>query len=67
MKLEGTLPVPTLTATLDEPIGKAPRIVQIAGESKRGPGRGRGVRICGACRGEGHQRNSYECPARLAE
>ncbi len=66
MKLEGTLPIPTLTATLGPAIGKAWRTVRIDGARKRGPGRGRGVRICTRCRGKGHQRNSFDCPARPA-
>jgi hypothetical protein len=64
MKLEGKLPVPSLSAILGDPIGRKPRVVEIVGAPARGPGRGRGVRICGVCRGEGHQRNSFDCPKR---
>jgi hypothetical protein len=62
MKAIGKLPSPSLTAILGDPVGNAPRTVQVVGERKRGPGRGRGLRKCGACGALGHQANSYDCP-----
>jgi len=61
MKLEGHLPVPSLSATLFESASKLLAVQVTRGQRSR---RKLGARSCTACGGDGHQRNSSKCPAR---
>lgn len=65
MKLEGTLPVPRLTATVLPAIGRAPRLVIIHGDRGwrrrlENPPTGH-VHICQGCGEPGHHRGSQRC------
>lgn len=59
-KLEGSLPVPSLSVTIDE-LGQ----VRIAGAADPGnEGRRNAPCTCSACGQAGHARSNRKCPAR---
>ena len=66
MKLEGKLPIPTLTATVLPAIGRAPRLIVVHGapgwQRRMTATRTGGVHICKSCGEPGHHQGSKRCP-----
>ena len=72
MKLEGYVPIPSLSGTLLPAIGRAPREVVMHGSRNwksriaAPPIKRKNTHHCGACGESGHNRASRKCPARPA-